>query len=303
MAKWPDTPVYTPIANINKGNEYQEADGLTAADMNAIVENIAYLYGSESGFVKKTDTEDLVKGRIYLGANVALTIEEHSQYIIECFDSSDNLQKMTAIGGKTQEGTIAILTTGGRLSNGRIDSLLLMITGSIIISNLAVTDANITTIKPSNSAHHLVYFKMSGKAFMADGGGSSVAGVSSIDNQTGDLTTKTLFGNKSLLGTGNIDLYNHDIQISNATLTCVCHVGKTSSSNLKVDSLTDLKTLFNFGTYFSIYDRVKGTIVIDGTRYEVAYVSNSGIGYYTGITSISFVSWSDVTITDTVTTV
>lgn len=49
MAKWPDTPVYTPIANINKGNEYQEADGLTAADMNAIVENIDYLYNNSGG--------------------------------------------------------------------------------------------------------------------------------------------------------------------------------------------------------------------------------------------------------------
>lgn len=49
MAKWPDTSVYTPIENINKGNEYQEADGLTAADMNAIVENIDYLYNNSGG--------------------------------------------------------------------------------------------------------------------------------------------------------------------------------------------------------------------------------------------------------------
>lgn len=49
MAKWPDTSVYTPIININKGNEYQEADGLTAADMNAIVENIDYLYNNSGG--------------------------------------------------------------------------------------------------------------------------------------------------------------------------------------------------------------------------------------------------------------
>lgn len=49
MAKWPDTSVYTPIKNINKGNEYQEADGLTAADMNAIVENIDYLYNNSGG--------------------------------------------------------------------------------------------------------------------------------------------------------------------------------------------------------------------------------------------------------------
>lgn len=49
MVKWPDTLVYTPIENINKGNKYQEADGLTAADMNAIVENIDYLYNNSGG--------------------------------------------------------------------------------------------------------------------------------------------------------------------------------------------------------------------------------------------------------------
>lgn len=114
---------------------------------------------------------------------------------------------------------------------------------------------------------------------------------------------KTLFGNKSIVGSGNIDLYEHDIQLTTSTATVNVHIGKTSSNNLKVDSLTDLKTLFNLGTYFSIVDRVKGSIVVNGTRYEASAVTNSGITYYTGLTSIGTVAWADLTITDTVTTV
>lgn len=67
MAKWPDTPVYTPITNINKGNEYQEADGLIAADINAIVKNIAYLYGLKDNFV-----QDPFPGKNDTGADLTI---------------------------------------------------------------------------------------------------------------------------------------------------------------------------------------------------------------------------------------
>lgn len=56
MAKWPDTPVYTPITNINKGNEYQEADGLIAADINAIIENMEYLKQNQVDLVRYVST-------------------------------------------------------------------------------------------------------------------------------------------------------------------------------------------------------------------------------------------------------
>lgn len=43
MAKWPDNPVYTPLSEINKGNEYEPADGIVAKDINAFIENVDYL--------------------------------------------------------------------------------------------------------------------------------------------------------------------------------------------------------------------------------------------------------------------
>ena len=52
---------------------------------------------------------------------------------------------------------------------------------------------------------------------------------------------KTLFGNQSIVGDGNIDIYEHDIVISGDLTEALLTV--YSSKNLKVDSLTDLKTL------------------------------------------------------------
>lgn len=43
MTKWPDNPVYTPLSEINKGNEYEPADGIVAKDINAFIENVDYL--------------------------------------------------------------------------------------------------------------------------------------------------------------------------------------------------------------------------------------------------------------------
>lgn len=52
---------------------------------------------------------------------------------------------------------------------------------------------------------------------------------------------KTLFGNHTITGEGNIDLYEHDIVISGDSIEVLFSV--YSSQNIKVDSLTDLKTI------------------------------------------------------------
>lgn len=61
---------------------------------------------------------------------------------------------------------------------------------------------------------------------------------------------KTLFGNKSLLGTGNIDLYTHYITLETPQSALQQYSGTlilrvVSSSNIPVDSLTDLNTLLH----------------------------------------------------------
>lgn len=115
-------------------------------------------------YPKKTDFKAVTQGRFYLNANEGLTIEPYSVYYIQCFDSSNNLADLTCVGsGKTVKGRFVFLITGGYLSNGVPDSLAIIQTGSIVISELVKTDANITSITPS-SGNHLVYFKQGGKA-------------------------------------------------------------------------------------------------------------------------------------------
>ena len=55
---------------------------------------------------------------------------------------------------------------------------------------------------------------------------------------------KTLFGNQSIVGEGNIDLYRHYITFSESNITYYA-VQYISSNNLPVNSLTDLKTLIS----------------------------------------------------------
>lgn len=61
MAQWPTDPNYTPLSQINKGNEFDAGDGLIADDVNKIVKNTA-------AYVKANPTEsgtvDLTKLKV-----------------------------------------------------------------------------------------------------------------------------------------------------------------------------------------------------------------------------------------------
>lgn len=117
---------------------------------------------------------------------------------------------------------------------------------------------------------------------------------------------KTLFGNKSIVGSGNIDLYNHDITIKGSVssdVTYEVHVFKTSSNNLKVDSLTDLKTLLgNTFKYWNVNGSYKNGV--DYQSFMALYVTESIIAFQPwSLTSPEEVSLAGATFTDDVTTV
>lgn len=59
------------------------------------------------------------------------------------------------------------------------------------------------------------------------------------DEPNDELLTKTLFGKYSIWGSGNIDLYEHDIVLTKAN--GAAYITIYSSNNTKIDSLTDLK--------------------------------------------------------------
>lgn len=61
------------------------------------------------------------------------------------------------------------------------------------------------------------------------------------DEPNDELLTKTLFGKYSIWGSGNIDLYEHDLVLTKTN--GVAYITIYSSNNTKIDSLTDLKLI------------------------------------------------------------
>lgn len=123
-------------------------------------------------------------------------------------------------------------------------------------------------------------------------------------SKNGTLTTdgsfKTLFGNKNIVGTGNIDLYQHNISFTSTDQDKMAKIRfiVISSKNTIVDSLADLKTLLgNTFTY-----PVNGGTGDNKSVYEITET-----GYKAGATP--YVLYDTVTAypagtwTDTVTTV
>lgn len=102
------------------------------------------------------------------------------------------------------------------------------------------------------------------------------SGVNSYTLLT-DKNVKTLFGNQSIVGSGNIDLYRHNICFTSTDQDKLVKIRfiVPSSNNLKVNSLADLKTLLgNTFTY-----PVNGGTGDNKTVYEITET-----GYKAGAT-------------------
>ena len=127
---------------------------------------------------------------------------------------------------------------------------------------------------------------------------------------------KTIFGNQSIVGSGNIDLYKHHI-----VLTSNGEKGFFdfySSKNTKCVSLADLKTLLGNTFEVEVCGQYSFKDSGDNDRfYRYAYITETAIfvekvyttqsgnldNNYPTIGTDSNVTWAGITITDTVTTV
>lgn len=97
---------------------------------------------------------------------------------------------------------------------------------------------------------------------------------------------KTIFSNQSLVGEGNIDLYKHSIKGKSGNSTFYLRL--YSSNNLKVNNLTDLKTLLG-STFEESVTGSNGIIAITNEKVLFADGTDASISGYT--------------ITDTITTI
>lgn len=120
---------------------------------------------------------------------------------------------------------------------------------------------------------------------------------------------KTLFGNQSIYGSGNIDLYKHNLHIVGTTAgTTDLYCQIISSNNLKIDSLTDLQTILAdeewvcaFGLARMWSDASRNVMGLSKTS---VFSMDGAIGTTKTTTWALIVSYSGgLTFTDTVTTV
>lgn len=102
---------------------------------------------------------------------------------------------------------------------------------------------------------------------------------------------KTIFGNQSIVGSGNIDLYCHNISFDDKL-----YFMPISSNNLEINSLTDLQTVFPD----DIWKPATGTSP-DGTKTVIAINCQQMKVRYSDLTESSLAEYSAPT--DTVTTV
>ena len=113
-------------------------------------------------------------------------------------------------------------------------------------------------------------------------------------------SVKTLFGNQSIVGSGNIDLYRHIVELNiNIGNGVTAYAVIISSKNLIIESLADLKTVL--GNTFNY--PIQGFGQTDSNEGIIAYLMTDHSVYCNTSYTTTSVSWTNVTISDTVTTI
>lgn len=107
---------------------------------------------------------------------------------------------------------------------------------------------------------------------------------------------KSIFGNQSIVGNGNIDLYQHNIEFKATSIETTIRLIVISSKNVIVDSLTDLKTLL--GNTF-----VYPCSGADNNNRAIEFVKDNGYCTDSDISKGEFTYYPAGTWTDDVKTV
>ena len=119
-----------------------------------------------------------------------------------------------------------------------------------------------------------------------------------------DANTKQIFGEYSLYGSGNIDLYRHVIRFAGYGMDAVveyAYMTLISSKDAKIDSLT--KFFSALSNYADVGYPCTGREKLNNETIIVVYPGASGYFETSTGNNISFSILEQVTITDTVTTV
>lgn len=143
------------------------------------------------------------------------------------------------------------------------------------------TDGSLIAQDHDNGSTYVLTFRLSG---------GTAVGWSEVVYTQNLPTFKTLFGNQSIEGDGNIDLYKHIVSITGEadsqeigdTVLVEGHIIFYSSNNLDCNSLTDLKTVLG-DTFF---EKAFGYVTRNSTSdiWSIDYVDETYVYFY-GTTS------------------
>lgn len=118
---------------------------------------------------------------------------------------------------------------------------------------------------------------------------------------------KTLFGNQSIVGSGNIDLYNHDIEITGLfdDFPISIEFNRVSSKNLVVNSVNDLITLLGNEFRISVSGYLQDVDPKPPQNIHMLSTTDGGgnLRYHIGTEDYAVADIQNLTITDTPTTV
>lgn len=118
-------------------------------------------------------------------------------------------------------------------------------------------------------------------------------------------SVKTLFGNQSIVGSGNIDLFNHDIEITGLVdgTPISIEFNRVSSKNLVVDSINDLITFLGNEFRISVSGYL-GDTTSSQTIHMLSTTDGGGyLRYHISTEDYAVADITNLTITDTPTTV
>lgn len=157
------------LADYEKGADLTETlkEYVTEDQTRAIISNSLKYYVTNadlsnrlSDYVSKDGLSPIIEN-YYIQKGVQLDIELHTMYFVQAFNDSGDLQELKIVGKGNRNGTtgkFAMVITGDSID----ENLCILQTGSIVMSNLVVTDSRVTGIAP-NGGFKLRVFKISGK--------------------------------------------------------------------------------------------------------------------------------------------
>lgn len=164
-----DDQITKILADYEKGADLTETlkKYVTEDQTRAIISNSLKYYITNadlsnrlSDYVSKDGLSPIIEN-YYIQKGVQLDIELHTMYFVQAFNDSGDLQELKIVGKGNRNGTtgkFAMVITGDSID----ENLCILQTGSIVMSNLVVTDSRVTGVAP-NGGFKLRVFKISGK--------------------------------------------------------------------------------------------------------------------------------------------